>query len=142
VEVSGFLDTNVLLRYVLQDDPIQAPAAAELFRAIEAGATAVRLTNTVVFESVYTLQRFYEVPRAEIAVALLAVLDLPGVVLPGKAAYSDVCALWTTQRGLSFADCFHAVCAERFTGGVIISFDRGYDRLPGVHRIEPTPAPN
>ena len=137
VESAAFLDTNVLLRYILNDDPTQSPAATRLFQGIEAGSTTVQLSDTIIFETAYTLESFYRVPRIEIADSLLAFLELPGVLLSGKTHYGEVCSLWIANRGLSFADCFHAVCAKRFTNGVIFSFDKGFDRIPGIERREP-----
>lgn len=137
MEHAAFLDTNVILRYVLSDHPVQSAAARELFRRIEAGSMTVRLTDTVIFEAAYTLRRHYRVPRPEIADSLLAILESPGVLLSGKSIYGEACSLWVANRSLSFADCFHAICAKRQAGGVIISFDRGFDRIPGIDRREP-----
>lgn len=65
-----FLNTNIVLRHLIQDSPTLSPRATALIRRIEAGDLAVRTTDTVVFETVYTLQRFSRVPRAQIRVAL------------------------------------------------------------------------
>ena len=44
---------------------------------------------------------------------------------------------WVSQPGLSFADCYHAVLVERLKLPAIISFGRGFDRLPTITRREP-----
>lgn len=137
MEGSAFVDTNILLRHILADDSSQSPAASKLFSSVESGDAVVRIADTVVFEAVYVLQSRYDVPRSEISESVLSILELPGVMLDGKSAYREVCSLWTSQPILSFADCFHAVLAKRFSGGVIISYDKGFDRLPGVVRREP-----
>lgn len=133
----AFLDTNIILRHVMQDHPVHSPAAMRLIGQLEAGDLNVRIADTVVFEAVFTLEKTYRVPRPEIASALLGILESPGVDLPGKAAYRQVFALWLQFKGLPFADCFHAVCARRFTEGVVISFDHDFDRIPGIDRREP-----
>ena len=82
-----FLDTNVILRHLLQDDPQQSPRSTAYLRRIESGDVQVRTADTVVFETVFTLQRQYKVPRLEVRDAVLPLLELPGIVLPGKRRF-------------------------------------------------------
>ena len=101
----------------------------------------MRTTDTVLFEAAYTLESFYKVPRAEIAAQLLDILRLPGVILPGKRIYRRVFALYVQHRRLSFADCFHAALVERHGLDSILSFDKDFDRVPGLVREEPDAGP-
>src|SRR5918995_1182659 len=103
----SLLDTNPILRHVLDDLPDQSPQAHALFDRIERGERRVGATDTVIFECAYTPERFYPVPRPEIAANLLDILRLPGVILPGKRFYRRVFDLYVHDRRLSFADCFH-----------------------------------
>lgn len=133
----AFLDTNVLLRHILADDPDHSPRATALLDAIERGERAVRITDTVIFEAVFTLERFYRVPRTAIRDALQPILELSGIVLTGKRRYRDVFALYVAHASLSFADCFHLITARDEHLPVMLSFDQKMDRLPGVERREP-----
>jgi predicted nucleic acid-binding protein len=137
MEPDAFLDTNVILRHVLQDHPDHSPRAAALIVAIEQGQRAVRLADTVVFEAAFTLEKTYGVPRADIRDALRPIFDLPGVVLPGKLMLHDVFDLYVEEAGLSFADCYHATLAKQLQLGTILSFDRKMGRVPGIARAEP-----
>jgi len=132
-----FLDTNIVLRHVLQDHEDHSPRATSLLHRIEDEEIKVRISDTVVFESVFSLEKTFKVSRTDIAATLLPIIELPAVDLPGKSSYHDVFELWVRFRGLSFADCFHAISAIRFTGGVIFSFDRHFDRIEGIERREP-----
>ena len=133
----SLLDTNVILGHVLADAPDQSPRATALIRTIERGEATVRLADTVVFEAVFTLEKLYRVPRSAIRDALEPILLLPGVILPGKTAYRRVFNLYVGRAGLSFADCYHVVLAQRLRLAGIISFDRELGRVPGITRIEP-----
>ena len=62
-----FLDTNILLRHLLQDLPEQSPRCTAYLARVERGELKVRTADTVVFEAVFTLQRAYKKPKAEIA---------------------------------------------------------------------------
>jgi predicted nucleic acid-binding protein len=95
----------------------------------------VRTSGTVIFEVVFTLQRAYKVPRERIAEAILPLIELSGISLPGKRAYRKMFALYR-QSPLGFADCYHFVLMERLTTREILSFDLDFDRVPGVTRRE------
>ena len=131
-----FLDTNVLLRHLLQDHPEQSPRCTAFLRRMERGEMRVRTAETVVFEVVFTLQRQYGIPRAEIRDQVLPLMELPGIVLPGKRHLRRVFDLYV-ELNLSFVDAYHAVLMRRLKMDRILSFDKGLDRVPGITRIEP-----
>ena len=134
--IDGFLDTNVFLRYLVPEHPEHSPLARERFEQIERGDVSVYITDTVVFETVYTLQSHYDVSRAEIADALLRLLRLSGPIAADKPLLREVFALWVERRGLSFADCFHLLTARSMGLTRMITVDRKMS-IPGVPRVEP-----
>jgi predicted nucleic acid-binding protein len=131
----AFLDTNILLRHLRQDDPVLSPKATALLERIEQGELSVRTSDTVVFEAVFTLQRSYKQPRDRIAAALLPIIELPGIALPGKRYYRQVFDLYM-DGGLGFADCFHVVLMRRLNLTDVLSFDTDFDSVPGITRRE------
>ena len=131
-----FLDTNILLRHLLQDEPTQSPSATRYLAAIEAGQEKVRLADTVVFETVFRLQRQYGVPKADIRDKLLPLIDLSGIVLPGKRRLHEVFDLYVSYN-ISFADAYHAILIKHLKLNEIVSYDRGLDKIPGIRRVEP-----
>jgi predicted nucleic acid-binding protein len=132
----AFLDTNIILRHLLGDHPDHSPRATAYLERVENGEIKVHTADTVVFECVFTLERFYKRSKTGIRDALLPLLALPGVILPGKRRYAKIFDIYV-DRNLSFADAYHAVLAEQLKLDEIISFDRGFDRIPGIRRIEP-----
>lgn len=131
------VETNVFLRHILADHAEHSPRATAYVARIERGDLIVRTSDTIIFETVFTLEKFYIVPRAEIRDAVLPLLALRGIRLPGKRAYRRVFDLYVTRPSLSFADCYHAVLVARLRLPAIVSFDRGFDRVPGIIREEP-----
>lgn len=131
-----FLDTNVLLRHLLQDDPEQSPLATAYLGRLERGEVRVRTSDVVVFETVFTLQRRQGQPRRAIRDELLPLLDLPGIVLPGKRRFRRVFDLYV-RLDLAFADAYHAVQMERLGIDQVVTFDQEIDRVPGLRRVSP-----
>lgn len=70
-----FLDTNVLLRYLLRDDEEKAKRALGLLSRMEQGRERVATSPMVIFEVVFTLQRRHQVPRQQIRDSLKDILS-------------------------------------------------------------------
>ena len=133
----AFLDTNILLRHFLQDYPDQSPRCSSLVNDIAKGDRSVLLSETVIFEVVYVLEKQYRIPRRDISRELLEFVDFPAVNMSGKRLLHDAFELYVTERGLSFADCYHAVFALKNGVPRILTFDRRMGSIPGIERIEP-----
>lgn len=103
---------------------------------IENGELRAQTAETVIFETVYTLQRLYHQPKAAIRDALLPLIELPGIVLPGKRRFREVFDLYV-EFNLPFADAYHAMIVKQSGATEIVSFDRDFDRIPGIVRVEP-----
>jgi uncharacterized protein len=131
-----FLDTNILLRFFTGDDSQKAQQALNLFMRIERGEEKVITSSSVIFETVYTLQRLYRVPRKEIRDKLLPIISLRGVHLTDKSVYYKAFDLYVTKN-ISFADAYNAaymISEEVFN---IYSWDRDFDKIDGIVRLEP-----
>jgi predicted nucleic acid-binding protein len=131
-----FLDTNVLLRYFANDDPIKAQAALTLLQRVERGDERVIVSPIVVFEVVFTLQRSYKMPKEAIRRLFWRVLSLRDVQLADKALMRDAFDLYVEQN-IAFADAYHAVWLQRHNVTEVYSWDREFDRVNGITRIEP-----
>ncbi len=131
-----FLDTNVPVRHFTQDNPAQSPRASAYLEQIEDGNIRVHVEPTVIFETVYLLEKQYKIPRTVVHDGVLALLDLPGIVMPGKKRIRDTFALYI-ERNLPFADAYHIAVMHAEGLHEIITFDREFDRIAGIHRSEP-----
>lgn len=132
----AFLDTNIILRHLLGDHPDHSPRATAFLMRIEQGQIHVRTADTVIFEAVFTLERQYRRSKAEIREVLLPLIDLPGVILVGKRRLRKAFDVYI-DLNLSFADAYHAVLMQQFKLDRIVTFDKGFDRVAGIQRVEP-----
>ncbi len=132
-----FLDANVLLRYLTQDIAEQGQRSANLIARIVRGEESVVTTATVFFETIYTLQSYYRYERAAIVPPVRHIIDLPGLVMEDKPVLRRALKIFLEAPSLSIGDCFHVAWAESYKAACIYSFDRGFDRLPDINRIEP-----
>jgi predicted nucleic-acid-binding protein len=124
------LDTNVIVRFLTRDDPVQAPRARAL---IMVGPVLVQ--DTVLLESEWVLRTRYQFDRVRIAEAFRRLLGLPSVELEDELVLAQ--ALDWFGAGLDFADALHL--ARTPPGVAFATFDRALRRraaaLPGTPEL-------
>jgi predicted nucleic-acid-binding protein len=116
------LDTNILVRAVVQDDEKQAAAAAKIL--LEAEMIAVPLV--CLCEFVWVLRRVYRMPPDLIASALRKLLVSANVATDRAAAEAG---LWAHDQGGDFADGVIEFEGRRIGATTFASFDRDAVRL-------------
>ncbi|HAO33528.1 MAG TPA: type II toxin-antitoxin system VapC family toxin [Candidatus Competibacter sp.] len=109
------LDTNILARYLLNDDPVQAEAAETLLSSGERYFVPV----TVWLELVWVLE-CYDCSREEIAKALRHLLGLPDLEAGESLALLQ--ALQWFEAGADFADALHLALSS--SAQAFATFDR------------------
>jgi predicted nucleic acid-binding protein len=130
----GLLDTNVILRFVLGDDPQQSPRAHALMKRLEAGQEVAELEDIVLAETVWVLEKRARVPRFEIARTLADLLVFSGIRYRGKRVGLQALTYFGSTN-CDIADCLLAARAKSKRAKVH-SFDRDFDKL-GVDWEEP-----
>lgn len=98
------IDTNLIVRYLVQDHERHAKAATALFEACDRGDVALVMLPTVVAEAVFVLESFYKKDRREIARVLSALIASPGVELADAAIHIDALDRYSRFKA-HFVDC-------------------------------------
>ena len=130
-----FLDSNILLRHLLQDDPLQSPKATSFLYRVENRELQVHISELVIFETVFTLQRSYKQPKSKIREILIPLIFLHGVLLSGKRMWKRTFDLYV-DLNLPFADAYHVVFMEKLKLTEIATFDSHFNRVSGIKRID------
>ncbi len=133
---ASFLDTNILLRYFTRDNDAKAQKALQLLTKVEQGEERIITSSLVIFETIFTLQSFYKVPRANIKDLLLPIISLRGLHLPEKQIYYRAFDLYVTKN-ISFADAYNAAYMLSEEVLTIYSWDTDFDKIEGIVRLEP-----
>ena len=130
------IDANVIIRHLTHEPVEQAGRATRLFERIERGELSATIDEITVAEVVWTLSSFYRLSAKEIAEAMLQILAQDGIYCPEGEVVRTALFLFNEQR-ISFADAL--LCAKMLDGSdnEIYSFDRHFDRVPGIVRKEP-----
>jgi predicted nucleic-acid-binding protein len=127
------LDTNVLVRFLVQDDPEQARLAGEIIDQLTEDAPGF-VGREVLVELVWVLERAYRLGRAEIAGALDGLLASTELVIEGTDQVGPALELYRND-GFGFADLMIAAAARRAGAREVVTFDRKAARLSGVRLL-------
>ncbi|MBI4202677.1 MAG: PIN domain-containing protein [Chloroflexi bacterium] len=133
-----FVDTNIILRYVTRDDEAKAQACMTLLQRLETGEETAISNDTVVGEVVFVLEspRQYGLSRTAIRSLLIPVVHLRGLRLPNKRLYDEAFDLYCNYP-IDFVDAFNAAYMRNNNVSEIYSYDKDFDKLEGIARIEP-----
>ena len=127
------VDTNLIVRYLVQDHEKHAKAAGKLFEACDRGDVEIVVLPAVLAECVFALESFYEHARVDIAAALGTLISSPGVQVSEAAIHLDALERYRRTK-VHFVDCLIAAAA-RAEDTPIATFDEDFRKFGDV-RIE------
>jgi predicted nucleic acid-binding protein len=132
-----FIDTNLFIRYLTNDDPEKAERVERLLADAAAGKVRLVTAEMVVAEMVWVLESAYGLKAADIAPLVRAILATPGVEVIGGALVERALAHYET-KGVDFIDGYIVAVMERRGLTGLYSFDRKHlGRIEGIERKEP-----
>lgn len=125
------LDTNVLLRLLLNDDASQSRKAQQAVEAVEAAGGQVMLNDIVLAEAVWTLRGKYDTGKPDLLRMLRGVLDTASFAFESRNVLAQALAMYE-ESAADFPDCL--IAAKNAAAGCdhTATFDRAMRGLPAV----------
>lgn len=127
------IDTNLIVRHLVQDNESQARVAGKLFEACDRGDVVVVVLPPVLAECVFVLESFYEQAREDIAASLAALISSPGVEIAEPSIHLDALRRYRNTR-THFVDCLIAATAAN-QDTAVATFDQDFRKFTDV-RVE------
>jgi len=124
------LDTNVLARYVMQDDPRQSPRATRLIESLSTEAPGFVPVVTLV-ELVWVLSGSYGLSRAQVATVLETLLRSRELVIDRAELVSQALSRFGSA-GLDFADALIERTAAAAGCEATMTFDNAAAKAAGM----------
>lgn len=124
------LDTNILVRYLVQDDPIQSAKAAEIIERQLTEENPGFLSTVAMVEIVWVLDRAYGLGSDEIAAAIERMLQIDVLVVENEQEIFTAMIALKRERA-SFADAIILALGARAGCSYTLTFDRKASRLSG-----------
>jgi len=123
------VDTNLLVRLIVRDDPAQVEAA-EAF--IAAGAWVSQL---VLAETIWVLDAAHERSARQLAAAIEMLLNHQQLSIQDADVVANALEHFRTRPALGFSDCLVLEIARKAGHLPLGKFDRGLAKLEGAQRL-------
>ena len=131
------IDTDLLVRYLTEDDPSKVNEVRRLLLKAAEGAIRLVVPSVVIAELVWVLQSFYKLERGEIVPLLNVILHTRGVEVSDKSIVSDAIAIYGNDT-IDFMDAWIVAFAKAAEVRTIYTFNRkhfkGIDGIEMMHR--------
>ena len=127
--MSDFIDSNLILRYFLDD-----PGSNKVEKLLK-GKKELLLTDVTISEIVWVLDSYYKWDRQNIVNAITGLINL-NTIISDKDLFLIVLKLFKTYN-IDFIDAYLAANILRDGKGNMYSYDRDFDKIPGITRREP-----
>jgi predicted nucleic-acid-binding protein len=100
------VDTNLLVRVLTNDDPVQARRAVKLLKSDD-----IFIPKTVFLETEWVLRHAYEIGRSSIVIGFQKLLGLPNVSIEDPDSIYQAMSWY--ENKLDFADALHLASSRR-----------------------------
>lgn len=117
------LDTNVLVRFLVEDDESQSRLASRLIKGAIERDEQLFISDIVMCETVWVLSSAYRFSRAEILEALAGLLRARAVVFGSTDRLARALEAYATGKG-DFADYLIREHADAAGADTVATFDR------------------
>ena len=132
-----FVDTNVFLRFLTNDDATKAQRAEALFKKAIAGKVRLETSLLVIAEIIWTLESFYRLAKADIAEKVGKILNTPNLECPSADFVLEALDISVTKN-VDFIDAYHGVMLREAGMLKILTYDKKhFERMDWLSVVEP-----
>jgi uncharacterized protein len=131
-----FVDANIFLRYLVKDDPVQFPRCRALFKKAQNGELLLVTSTLVIAELIWTLTSFFQTPKEQVIEKISIIIGSAAVHIPDKDLIAEALVLYG-RKNIDYVDAYNAVQMNDLRLKDIYSYDKDFDRVEGIQRLEP-----
>jgi predicted nucleic acid-binding protein len=135
----AFIDTNIFIRFLVEDDPVKLKKCTALFKKIENEEIEVTTTPQHIFEIIYVLEgKIYNIPRLEIAENIKYIVSLQNIKIQDKKTLLESLIIYRdTKQRLDISDAYAIALMRASNIERIYSYDTDFDKYSNIKRVEP-----
>jgi uncharacterized protein len=120
---SYFIDTNIFIRYLINDDPVKANRVEKLLSEAAAGKIRLVTAEMVLAEVVWVLESFYGLKNIEVGSMVKAILATPGLEVLNSALVEKALEYYLAHN-IDFVDGYIAAVMDKHKISDIYSYDK------------------
>ena len=131
-----FVDTNIFLRFLVNDDPTKADACEMLFKKAAAGKVSLFTTDMVIAEIVWVLESYYELSKDDVRDKVEKILNTKNLECPNKSLILNALVTYA-EKNVDYIDAYNGFILKNAGIVDVYSYDKHFERLNWLNRIEP-----
>ena len=131
-----FLDANIILRYLTNDLPVEGLKCEQLLREVAKGREVVFTNILVIAEVIWVLFSGYRFPKNKVIAGIQKIANTPNIYFDDKELILFALYLFE-KNNIDFIDAYNAAVMEHKGISAIYSYDKHYDQIKDIKRIEP-----
>ena len=131
-----FLDTNIFIRFLTDDVPQKADACEKVFKKAVEKKETLFTTELVIAEIVWVLESFYELQKEEVQDKVEKILNTPNLICPHKDLILSALIIYS-EKNIDYIDAYNALILKENGIEELYSYDKHYDRIDWLTRLEP-----
>ena len=133
----GFMDTNLFIRYLTNDDPQKAEAVEELLLKAKSGKIKLVTSHLVIAELVWVLSSYYGQPNSTISDLLRAILNTEGLNVQNGEILENALDIFD-KGNIDFVDAYIISFMRSRNMTRIYSYDKKHlSKFKDIERLEP-----
>jgi predicted nucleic-acid-binding protein len=128
------LDTNILVRFLTQDDPVQSSRTRQIIERQLTEENPGFVSLAAMLETAWVLEKIYKLSDQEVAEAIKGILQIDTLFIQNEQEVYTATVILQTGRG-SFADALINALGTWAGCASTLTFDRKASRLQGFELI-------
>lgn len=124
---SLILDTNVFLRFLLEDIPSQTKEASEILVKAKLKKLKVIISQMVIFEIFFALDKYYKYPKTEVVDKIGTLLATSYLDVEDRDIFQEALEIYK-DKSIDFVDCF-LLCKAKKSNATLFTFDKDLRKM-------------
>ena len=121
------IDTNIVLRFLLDDVKEQTQKARHYFQEAKANKIALILLPVTIFEIDYALVKLYKLPKQAVVASLESILSMDYIEVVDKTPLLNALKIYN-RKAIDLVDAYLYSVSEEY-GIEVLSFDRDFQKI-------------
>lgn len=129
-----FIDTNIAIRFLVQDDPHKTAGCVRLFEMIEMGEIRAYTSSFVIAEFLFVLIKKYKYPIIKVIDAAVSFLNLRNMTLI-ESGNTPLALKLYRQYSIKYGDCL--IATQVPAKAILATYDQDFAKIPGLKSQKP-----
>ena len=129
------IDTNVLLRSVVGDDPVQSPVAKQFLLQQREQGVSIFINRVVLVETIWSLGRTYQFTKKDLCELLEGLIETESIELEDSVAVQEALESYRASNA-DFSDCLILLRNQAAGVALTMTFDKKAAKLQGFSLLK------